>query len=201
MATLTSTTTATELQAIPSATTTIPADLESPTLALDPFQLSQKIKTPGDISSIRNELRQRSQHQTALRSSFRSGLFAFKKSPTAGQDVGPHTPGSAQGLHGSISPLSRIPDKYRNRPVDVRGVEKFYEEQNELIEKLLKSVDDHREEAKQEKGSTRLKYLIAVQGSLIANIILSALQVYAAVSSGSLSLFASKLLICPRNLV
>jgi divalent metal cation (Fe/Co/Zn/Cd) transporter len=69
-----------------------------------------------------------------------------------------------------------------------RKVESFYRSQNENIERLLKPVDDHRREAKEERGETQLKYKIAVNGSFIANICLSILQVYGAASSGSLSL-------------
>jgi divalent metal cation (Fe/Co/Zn/Cd) transporter len=60
---------------------------------------------------------------------------------------------------------------------------------------MLKSVEDHRREAKDEQGDTRIRFLIAVHGSLAANILLATLQLYAAISSGSLSLFASTFLL------
>ncbi|KAF2194567.1 hypothetical protein K469DRAFT_650452 [Zopfia rhizophila CBS 207.26] len=72
-----------------------------------------------------------------------------------------------------------------------RKLEKFYEAQNENIERLLKPVDDHRRDAKEEEGANHLKYRIAVVGSFAANIILAALQLYAAASSHSLSLFTT----------
>ncbi|KAF1996353.1 cation diffusion facilitator 1 [Amniculicola lignicola CBS 123094] len=72
-----------------------------------------------------------------------------------------------------------------------RKIEKFYEAQNENIERLLKPVDDHRREAKEEEGANHLKYRIAVVGSFVANIILAGLQLYAAASSKSLSLFTT----------
>ena len=72
-----------------------------------------------------------------------------------------------------------------------RKLKGFYEEQNENIERLLKPVDQHVEEARQEQGDDQLKFKIAVQGSFIANVLLAALQVYGAVSSGSLSLFTT----------
>jgi divalent metal cation (Fe/Co/Zn/Cd) transporter len=56
---------------------------------------------------------------------------------------------------------------------------------------LLKPVDDHRREAKEVEGDTQLKYKIAVTGSFVANVILAGLQLYAAASSGSLSLFTT----------
>ncbi|KAK4164887.1 metal tolerance protein 3 [Cladorrhinum sp. PSN259] len=73
----------------------------------------------------------------------------------------------------------------------VRQVEGFYQAQNETIERFLKSVEEHRAEARQEAGDDHLKYQIAVWGSLAANVILTVLQLYAAISSGSLSLFTT----------
>lgn len=67
----------------------------------------------------------------------------------------------------------------------------FYENQNAVIERMLKSVEEHRAEARQEAGDDQLKFRIAVYGSLAANIVLSGLQLYAAISSGSLSLFTT----------
>lgn len=67
----------------------------------------------------------------------------------------------------------------------------FYESQNSQIERLLKPVHEHVREAKDTQESTKLKYLIAVYGSFGANIALSVLQLYAAISSGSLSLFTT----------
>ena len=72
-----------------------------------------------------------------------------------------------------------------------RKLEQFYEAQNENIERLLKPVDDHRREAKEEEGANHLKYRIAVWGSFAANVVLAVLQLYAAVSSHSLSLFTT----------
>lgn len=67
----------------------------------------------------------------------------------------------------------------------------FYEKQNENIERLLKPVDDHVREAKEEQGADALQYKIAVTGSFVANILLAVLQLYGAISSGSLSLFTT----------
>ena len=72
-----------------------------------------------------------------------------------------------------------------------RKLQGFYENQNAVIERMLKSVEEHRAEARQEAGDDQLKFRIAVYGSLAANIVLSALQLYAAISSGSLSLFTT----------
>lgn len=67
----------------------------------------------------------------------------------------------------------------------------FYESQNSQIERLLKPVHEHVREARDTQESTKFKYLIAVYGSFGSNILLSILQVYAAISSGSLSLFTT----------
>ena len=72
-----------------------------------------------------------------------------------------------------------------------RQLKGFYEDQNENIERLLKPVDEHVREAKQEQGEDQLKFKIAVRGSFAANVLLAILQVYGAVSSGSLSLFTT----------
>ncbi|OQO09744.1 hypothetical protein B0A48_05147 [Cryoendolithus antarcticus] len=72
-----------------------------------------------------------------------------------------------------------------------RKLEEFYETQNENISRLLKPVDDHVREAKEKQDSEALQFKIAVHGSFAANIILAGLQLYAAISSGSLSLFTT----------
>ena len=72
-----------------------------------------------------------------------------------------------------------------------RKLKGFYEAQNENIIMMLKPVDDHRAEAKQAEGNNQLKYKIAVYSSFIANVLLAGLQMYAAISSGSLSLITT----------
>jgi divalent metal cation (Fe/Co/Zn/Cd) transporter len=74
---------------------------------------------------------------------------------------------------------------------NAKKLEEFYEAQNENIERLLKPVDDHRRAAKEEGDANHLKYKIAVIGSFAANILLAILQLYAAISSKSLSLFTT----------
>lgn len=130
----------------------------------DPYRLSSALKSPAEISEI------------------------AKNSKTTHQRVPFH---------------ERILPNYHKRrrrssggsgtqpKPDVKGLRAFYERQNNYIQYVLKSVDDHRSEARDEQGDTRLRFLIAVHGSLIANLLLAGLQLYAAISSGSLSLFAS----------
>ncbi|KAI1124803.1 cation efflux family-domain-containing protein [Nemania abortiva] len=78
--------------------------------------------------------------------------------------------------------------KLKSRPNEVTD---FYRNQNETIERLLKSVEEHRTEARQEAGEDHIRHQIAVWGSFLANIILSALQLFAAITSVSLSLFTT----------
>lgn len=70
-------------------------------------------------------------------------------------------------------------------------VQTFYRSQNKNIERLLKPVDEHVRAAREYNAQNQLKYRIAVYGSFVANIALAILQVYAAVSSMSLSLFTT----------
>lgn len=72
-----------------------------------------------------------------------------------------------------------------------RKLEKFYEGQNENIRRLLKPVEEHVERAKEVSGDNQLKFKIAVHGSFVANVILAGLQIFAAVTSDSLSLFTT----------
>lgn len=72
-----------------------------------------------------------------------------------------------------------------------RKLQGFYESQNENIERLLRPVDEHVRLAKEFDGENHLKFKIAVQGSFAANVLLAGLQLYAAISSGSLSLFTT----------
>jgi cation diffusion facilitator family transporter len=83
------------------------------------------------------------------------------------------------------------PIKFNRDAYKARKLQKFYETQNENIERMLKPVADHRAEAKQEAGDDHLKFQIAVYGSFAANTALAALQLYGAISSGSLSLFTT----------
>jgi divalent metal cation (Fe/Co/Zn/Cd) transporter len=72
-----------------------------------------------------------------------------------------------------------------------RRLQGFYLSQNENIERLLTPVEEHVRAAKELNTQNQLKYKIAVYGSFVANVILSVIQIYGAVSSGSLSLFTT----------
>lgn len=72
-----------------------------------------------------------------------------------------------------------------------RRLHKFYEAQNENIERFLTPVDEHVRAAKEFDGENHLKFKIAVHASFAANVLLAILQVYGAASSLSLSLFTT----------
>ncbi len=72
-----------------------------------------------------------------------------------------------------------------------REVAKFYETQNSHIHNLLKPMSKHASEDAEDREGAALKVRIAVYASIGANFVLAGLQVYAAVSSLSLSLFAT----------
>lgn len=67
----------------------------------------------------------------------------------------------------------------------------YHRKQNALIASLLKPMEEHTEDARHEEDLSRLPVKIAVRASLAANIVLAVLQMYAAVSSASLSLLAT----------
>ncbi|PWN52303.1 hypothetical protein IE53DRAFT_405218 [Violaceomyces palustris] len=72
-----------------------------------------------------------------------------------------------------------------------RDIKRFYQAQNEHIERLLKPMSKHASDQAQDKQSSALKVKIAIYGSILANFTLAGLQLYAAISSLSLSLFAT----------
>lgn len=72
-----------------------------------------------------------------------------------------------------------------------RKLQGFYQAQNQNIERLLTPVEEHVRAARELNNQNQLKYKIAVYGSFAANVILSIVQVYGAISSGSLSLFTT----------
>ncbi|KAJ6502636.1 CDF manganese transporter [Mycena vulgaris] len=67
----------------------------------------------------------------------------------------------------------------------------YHGNQNNLIASLLKPMEEHTEDARVDEAASRLPVKIAIWASLIANFCLCVLQLYAAVSSLSLSLLAT----------
>ncbi|RDA94065.1 hypothetical protein CP533_5277 [Ophiocordyceps camponoti-saundersi (nom. inval.)] len=71
-----------------------------------------------------------------------------------------------------------------------RPVRNFYSRQDRLIDQYL-TVDDEERSAEDEEARLRPRVRVAVYGSFGVNAALFAIQLYAAVSTGSLSLFAT----------
>lgn len=133
----------------------------------DPYGLSSAYKTDSDLDQIKANISRKRDGASDSNSDSRRGSVA-----------------AAINNGTSKNPLSG-PKR------DARKVQGFYENQNATIERMLKSVDEHRDEARQEAGDDQLKFRIAIYGSFAANILLAVLQLYAAISSGSLSLFTT----------
>lgn len=83
------------------------------------------------------------------------------------------------------------PVSFNKNAARAHRLRKFYESQNETIHRMLKPVDEHVRTAREEKEENQLKIKIAQWGSLAANLLLAVIQIYAATSSLSLSLFTT----------
>lgn len=70
-------------------------------------------------------------------------------------------------------------------------VASFYKDQNRHIDNLLKPLAVHTAEGESEAADMALKVKIAVNVSFACNIALAGMQLYAAISSMSLALFAT----------
>ncbi|KAG9014747.1 hypothetical protein FRB94_010594 [Tulasnella sp. JGI-2019a] len=79
----------------------------------------------------------------------------------------------------------------RNRGKKGKQVERYHREQNELISQVLKPLEDITSDAKEAENAVKLPIRIAVIASLVANVTLCVLQIYATVASGSLSILAA----------
>ncbi|RMZ78348.1 hypothetical protein DV738_g3907, partial [Chaetothyriales sp. CBS 135597] len=137
-----------------------------------------------------------------------AGSISRHRTPSAfdteSQTPPPLSPGDPLQLSGRLKSRSELDqitaNSSRKRRVgsycvpgksNTSKLSEFYETQNELINRLLKPVDEHVREARDVHSSSQLKYKLAVYGSFGANIILAILQIYGAVSSGSLSLLTT----------
>ena len=135
----------------------------------DPYGLSSAYKTETDLAAIKaNTGRKRT-----------GGPSGHATTTTTGRDV----KGSRRGILSSLLPLRARRQAHR--------VATFYESQNITIERLLKSVEEHRADARQEAGDDHVRFQIGVYGSFVANVVLAALQLYGAIASGSLSLLTT----------
>ncbi|KAF5537627.1 cation efflux family [Fusarium mexicanum] len=73
---------------------------------------------------------------------------------------------------------------------DVRLLRKFYTQQNKLIDQFL-GVDDEERAQAEEEARVAGKIKFAVNASFVVNFCLFVIQLYAAISTGSLALFAT----------
>ncbi|TRM63040.1 cation efflux family-domain-containing protein [Schizophyllum amplum] len=79
----------------------------------------------------------------------------------------------------------------RKRSRTGRRIADYQRRQNDLIDSLLMPMEAHSEQARQAEEANRLPVRIAIYASLGSNIVLSGLQLYAAITSGSLSFLAT----------
>ncbi|KAL1673296.1 cation efflux family-domain-containing protein [Schizophyllum commune] len=79
----------------------------------------------------------------------------------------------------------------RKRSRKGRRIAEYQKRQNELIDAMLMPMEAHSEQARQAEAANRLPVHIAIYASLVSNIVLSGLQLYAAITSGSLSFLAT----------
>ncbi|KAK6208738.1 cation efflux family protein [Colletotrichum tabaci] len=70
-------------------------------------------------------------------------------------------------------------------------IQKSYKPQNAAIKRMLKPVDELVAEARQETSDNQPQFRVAVWGSFGPNVVLTALQIYAVISTGSLSLITT----------
>lgn len=118
--------------------TTIPpsptgSDPESARAVADPFSLSSSIKSEEEISTLTARHR-----HNASRWPYSNGRLLGKGAVTVADPLAPKAP--------------KVKQK-----IDVKGIKEFYENQNESIQLLLKPVEDHVREAKEEQGDTRVR--------------------------------------------
>lgn len=155
-------------------------------LESDPFGLANAYKSAQDLEKIKaNMSRKRDGRPSSLHNQSEVKTEAIVNTPS-----GPVSSPAPSVKQGYSSKTRFLPSFGRNK-VQFHRIKGFYNRQNETIERLLKPVEEHVAEAKQEQGDDKIKYRIAVWGSFIANIVLCALQLFGAITSGSLSLFTT----------
>ncbi|KAI1363419.1 cation efflux family-domain-containing protein [Xylaria arbuscula] len=108
--------------------------------------------------------------------------------PVSGADVDPLDPLDLGRHRRSNITKSQLKSDYPNG--DRGKLKKFYMQQNELIDQFLGADDEERLQVEEDaRMAPRIK--LAVNGSFVVNLGLFVIQVYAAASTGSLSLFAT----------
>ncbi|KAF4960598.1 hypothetical protein FGADI_860 [Fusarium gaditjirri] len=114
------------------------------------------------------------------------GLSRGYKTESDLEQIKANTSRKRDSLPGRKSVPSEVGHK-----TNARKLQGFYRNQNAAIDRMLKSVEEHRDEARDQHGEDQVKFRIAVWGSFAANVVLSGVQLYAAISSKSLSLFTT----------
>ncbi|CAG8804435.1 10473_t:CDS:2 [Gigaspora margarita] len=172
---------------------------------MDPFIISSSIPDSVLISSPETVLDVKSSSNTSLPIRSQTPVSEY-----------PSAIAQSSAIHGSESTLSlRIsacpnaespqqPDYYTARdPLSLghkrksedeikknsKKIQAFYRDQNDLIDELLSPIGNKQSNDEIQSGMLRLK--LAVNGSMAVNIMLFVLQLYAAISTSSLSLFAT----------
>ncbi|KAG9005152.1 hypothetical protein FRB90_010540, partial [Tulasnella sp. 427] len=79
----------------------------------------------------------------------------------------------------------------RNRKKTGKKVAEYHRGQNELIDQLLKPLEEHTADAQEAGEQAKLPVKIAVWASFFANVALCVLQIYATATSGSLAILAA----------
>ncbi|KAJ4407859.1 hypothetical protein N0V82_009815 [Gnomoniopsis sp. IMI 355080] len=144
----------------------------------DPFGLSQAYKTSEDLEYIKANMSRKRDGRSSKQSSQKGGDTSVAVSSPASSIKNGHS-------------KTRFLPSFGRKKVQFHRVAGFYNRQNETIERLLKTVEEHVADAKQQEGEDKLKYQIAIWGSFVANVLLCALQLFGAITSNSLSLFTT----------
>ncbi|KAG0374558.1 hypothetical protein BGX24_010249 [Mortierella sp. AD032] len=104
------------------------------------------------------------------------------------------SPSPSPDFYESHDPMMLASKRMSEEQIDAiksnKKVREFYREQNELISDLLDPPESREGHAEQEEKN-QVKLKIAIYGSVGVNVLLFLLQLYAAISSKSLSLFAT----------
>ncbi|GJJ72167.1 hypothetical protein EMPS_04524 [Entomortierella parvispora] len=104
------------------------------------------------------------------------------------------SPEPSPDFYESKDPMSLASKRMSEEQIEAiqssKQVKDFYREQNELITDLLDPPEGREGHAEQEERN-QVKLKIAIYGSVGVNVLLFLLQLYAAISSKSLSLFAT----------
>ncbi|PSR79202.1 cation efflux family-domain-containing protein [Coniella lustricola] len=152
--------------------------LPTVSVADDPFGLAQGYKTEQDLQQIKaNMSKKRGSRQPSAQQE-RSLVSHTTPSATAASIQQPYS-------------KTRFLPSFGREQIQYHRIQGFYTRQNETIERLLKTVEEHVADAKQEEGDDKLKVRIAIWGSFAANVILCGLQLFGAITSSSLSLFTT----------